>query len=399
MDYPVVFIPGLFGSLGDDVIKGTGKFSFGFAEKVYRPFIKILNSMGYVEGVNLFISHYDWKRPVLESIGSYLYPDIEKAKQKSGSERVILIGHSLGGLLGRGYLKYFIPSNVDKLIMIATPNLGAANAYYFWSGGRLPYTRIEDNILYSGLKFGFILYAHIFHNLNYLEAWRRVFPIGRDLLPSYGYGNYLFWKENGIRREVAIDKMSIRNSFLNELGNETEDRDKLFMVSGKDVFTNKEFEIKPQDRGGKRWLDGKPIRAYRTNYGDGTVTTDSALGGLDGNSIVIEGNHIDILYKSKDYLSAILNKSIVEDVDLEKIERIELIFTRNCQGINIKTFKDNEIGDAHMDIVDSRVQAIDLGGRDFWIMVAGDKDLEINVEVESDNKNEAIIYRRAIELE
>lgn len=31
MDYPIVFIPGLFGSLGDDIIKGTGIFSFGFA--------------------------------------------------------------------------------------------------------------------------------------------------------------------------------------------------------------------------------------------------------------------------------------------------------------------------------------------------------------------------------
>lgn len=53
MDYPIVFIPGLFGSLGDDVIKGTGKFSFGLAEYAYRPFIKILNSMGYDEDKNL----------------------------------------------------------------------------------------------------------------------------------------------------------------------------------------------------------------------------------------------------------------------------------------------------------------------------------------------------------
>lgn len=399
MDYPIVFIPGLFGSLGDDVIKGTGKFSFGFAEKVYRPFIEILNSMGYIEGKNLFISYYDWKRPVLDSVDRYLSPDIERIKQKSRSEKVILIGHSLGGLLGRGYLKYFVPSNVDKLIMIGTPNLGAVNAYYFWSGGKLPYSRVEDNILYSGVKFGFMLYAYLFHNLKYAEAWRRVFPIGKDLLPSYGYGNYLFWKENGIKREVPIENMSIRNNFLNELGNEVEDWDKLFIVSGKDVSTNKEFEIELQDRDSKRWVDGKPIRAYRTNYGDGTVITESALGGLEGNSIVLEGNHIDILYKSKDYLSAILEKPIVENARQEKIERINLIFARNCQGINIKTSKDNKISGVCMDIVDSRVQAVGLGSKNFWIMVSGDRDLEVNVELESDNRNEAIIYRKAIGLE
>lgn len=94
MDYPIVFLPGLFGSLGDDVIKGTGEFSFGFAEKIYRPFIEILNSMGYKENHNLFISYYDWKKPVLEVVDKYLFPDIEKIKKQTGYDKVTLIGHS-----------------------------------------------------------------------------------------------------------------------------------------------------------------------------------------------------------------------------------------------------------------------------------------------------------------
>lgn len=138
MDYPLVFIPGLFGSLGDDVIKGTGKFSFGLAEKIYRPFIKILNSMGYKEGENLFISYYDWKTSVLNSVEKYLFQDIEKIKRQTGFEKVVIISHSLGGLLGRSYMTYFSPTSVDKLIMIGSPNLGAVDAYYFWSGGKLP---------------------------------------------------------------------------------------------------------------------------------------------------------------------------------------------------------------------------------------------------------------------
>lgn len=82
MDYPIVFIPGMFGSLGDDVIKGAGDFSFGLAEKIYRPFIEILSSMGYIEGKDLFISYYDWKNEVLESVDKYLFPDIRKSKGK-----------------------------------------------------------------------------------------------------------------------------------------------------------------------------------------------------------------------------------------------------------------------------------------------------------------------------
>lgn len=67
--------------------------------------------------------------------------------------KVIIIGHSLGGLLARAYLTYFNPSNVDKLIMIGTPNFGAVNAYYFWSGGKVPYSKIEDNVLYKSKDY------------------------------------------------------------------------------------------------------------------------------------------------------------------------------------------------------------------------------------------------------
>ena len=138
MNYPIVFIPGLFGSMGDDIISGTGDFSFGFAEDIYRPFIEILNKMGYVEGRDLFISYYDWRKGIMESVNKYLLPDIDKIKRKTGSTQVTIIGHSLGGLLGRAYISYFNPSSIDKLIMIGTPNLGAINSYYFWSGGKLP---------------------------------------------------------------------------------------------------------------------------------------------------------------------------------------------------------------------------------------------------------------------
>lgn len=199
MDYPIVFVPGLFGSLGNDVIKGTGDFSFGFAERVYTPFIEILNSMGYEEGVDLFISHYDWKKSVLDSVEKYLFSDVEKAKKKTGKDKVIIIGHSLGGLLGRAYMSYFNPYSVEKLIMIGTPNLGAINAYYFWSGGEVPYSKVEDNLLYNGLKLGFILYYDLFKDANHIEALRGMFPVAKDLLPSYGYGDYLFGKIIGLK--------------------------------------------------------------------------------------------------------------------------------------------------------------------------------------------------------
>lgn len=397
MDYPIVFIPGLFGSLGNDVINGTGDFSFGFAEYVYRPFIEILNSMGYTEGRDLFISYYDWKRPVLEAVNKYLFPDIENVKRKTGANKVILIGHSLGGLLGRAYMNYFNPSCIEKLIMIGTPNLGAINAYYFWSGGKLPYSKIEDNILYSGLKAGFILYYRLFHNINYIDVLQGMFPVVKDLLPSYGYGNYLFWKEDGVKKEMPIEDMSINNSFLNVLEKRYMNEENLFTIGGKGSYTNKEFMVDIKDKGKDKWVDGKPINAYKTYDGDGTVTTLSALGYLGVNNIVLKGNHTDILYRSKDYLSSILERPLVKEVKEKKVEKVYVILAQNCKRINIKTSKDNEISSKYINIMDNRVQAISLAPNNFWVMVTGDKNLEIELNIEKTREVEPRIYMSIIE--
>ncbi|WP_132995233.1 esterase/lipase family protein [Sporanaerobacter acetigenes] len=396
MDYPIVFIPGLFGSLGDDVIKGTGEFSFGFAEKAYRPFIEILNAMGYREGSNLFISYYDWKKPVLEAVDKYLFLDIEKIKEKTKKDKVILIGHSLGGLLGRAYMNYFNPFSVDKLIMIGTPNLGTVNAYYFWSGGKLPYSKIENNVFYNALKIGFMLYYYLFKSINHIQALRKMFPVVRDLLPSYGYGNYLFYEKNGMRKDIPIKNMSVNNVFLNRLEEENIKKDKLFIVSGGGVYTNKEFLIDENNKDKAKWEDGKPIRVYKTNCGDGTVTTFSTLGNLGGESVVLEGNHTDILYESKDFLSAILEKSLVKVVGKEKVEKVYIIFMKNCDRLSIKTSETSEISSQSMNIADDRIQAINLANNIFWIMIIGDRNLEIELDYDKHKGTEVLCFPLAM---
>ena len=399
MSYPIVFIPGLFGSMGNDVIPGTGDFSFGFAESIYRPFINILNSMGYEEEKDLFISYYDWKQSVSYSSKKYLYNTVERAKKISGKNKVILIAHSLGGLISRYYIENINSLSVDKLIMIGTPNLGAANAYYFWSGGNLPYTRIEENLLYNGLKVSFYLYYYLFNKMHYLEGLREIFPVAKDLLPCIHYGDYLFYKENGIDKKIPIESMSIENSFLNNMKDRNLNKNNLFIISGKGVNTNKEFLVdrNMSKTNNVKWTDGKPKLINKTNYGDGTVTTPSTFGNLNGNNISIKGNHINILYKSKDHISKILGKPIVKEVKAEEVDKIYIIFSSNCNKINIMTSNSNQITTSSNNINDDRIKVINISSNKQLTMIRGDKDFKMDLEVEGSKKLKSQIYMAQID--
>lgn len=62
-----------------------------------------------------------------ENIDTYairLKDTIDLVKQKTGKEKVIIISHSMGGLVSRRYLQIFGENDVEKFIMIATPNNG-----------------------------------------------------------------------------------------------------------------------------------------------------------------------------------------------------------------------------------------------------------------------------------
>lgn len=62
-----------------------------------------------------------------ESIETYsirLQESIQALKQRTGSEKVIIVAHSMGGLVSRRYLQIFGDSDVATFVMIGTPNQG-----------------------------------------------------------------------------------------------------------------------------------------------------------------------------------------------------------------------------------------------------------------------------------
>lgn len=154
---PIIFIPGIYGSMGNDIIPRTGEFSFGMAKSIYMPIINNLEDLGYRLEKDLFIVYYDWRKKNLYSAKKYLIPMIRKVKEITGAKKINIICHSMGGIVARAYIQSELyVYDIDKLIMFGTPNSGSVNAYYFWGGGQIPYPELRESLLYRIVRESFL---------------------------------------------------------------------------------------------------------------------------------------------------------------------------------------------------------------------------------------------------
>ena len=125
----------------------------------------------YSEGDDLFVFPYDWRFDVGSTAEEKLSVFIEDILQKTGSEKVDIIAHSMGGLVTKSYIKTFSGNKIGKFIDIATPHLGAPSAFKILSFG--------DDIFN---KFGIGIY-----NVNEVKKISQNFPSIYELLPSEKY--------------------------------------------------------------------------------------------------------------------------------------------------------------------------------------------------------------------
>ena len=184
---PVIFIPGIMGTVlkdrdtgrtawgkfGGELIIGTlalpidavtvwtnrdnlistqliERFTWvpGLVEKeVYEGIRRGLgNAGGYVEGRDIFILTYDWRRDLVEA-SKQLGELIDEVKRRNGQPdlKFDLVCHSAGGLIARYYAKYgtedvlggqTVPEpnyagskNINMIIMLGTPNRGSLESF------------------------------------------------------------------------------------------------------------------------------------------------------------------------------------------------------------------------------------------------------------------------------
>ena len=138
---------------------------------------------GYEKGVTLFPFPYEW-RFSNRTTATLLDTKIDDIKAICTCDKVDIVAHSMGGLVARSYIQSDdYDQDVDQLIFLGTPHLGAPKAYLMWEGGQNDVDRADQRIRM------FLRIEAIKHGFTDLFDYIRAIPIPsvQELLPVYGY--------------------------------------------------------------------------------------------------------------------------------------------------------------------------------------------------------------------
>ncbi len=280
---PIILVHGMAGAINWDVMIGNVfTDNWSFIGSSWDNLIKSLEDKGLEKDKDYFIAFYDWRKSNKDSAKNYLKPVIDKAKQISGSEKVDIIAHSMGGLVARAYVEGDnYGYDVDNLIMMGTPNLGSSDAYTLWEGGYIPrnWNRQERAALSAYLHY--LDFTH--KTFSNYQSVHQLIPSVQETLPMYDY-----LADKDTNETKSYSEMIEQNSFLAEL-NQPEKIDLLyqrckpFFIAGKDQLTvnNIPYVIRNDDEN-PLWVDGKPdpLTPVRNDEkGDEVVLSESSLFG------------------------------------------------------------------------------------------------------------------------
>lgn len=284
----VIFIPGLGASTNIEDIahcKSTPNAAWTlniFGKIAYIPFIQTLENNGY----EVSVFNYDWRKNINENIDnlSHLVNDFADS-----GEKVSLVGHSMGGLIGRSYLNQtFGEGKISTFITVGTPHKGATTTYPFWAGA-------ENKFLSKMLKISSSLLIHSCketYNISELNAIHTYFPSVQNMLPTF---DYLRDKKSNTIKPVL--SMNHKNNYFPDSFSFPYFSIRVGTLSGYGENTVLELETKnPTNREITRgeWLDGKTLKSKFTKSGDGTVLNLSSTLD-DAENITIQGNHTEII--------------------------------------------------------------------------------------------------------
>lgn len=382
---PIIIIPGMMGSIGGEMLPGLGEWRFGIARWIYEPLLHGLEELGYRQDDNLFVCFYDWRRKTSDTAKDYLEPLIEKVRAKHPNKKISLICHSMGGLVARNYIQNGICKGViDRLIMIGTPNKGAADAYYFWSTGSLPEKNRNSlyNMAYKGFIWVLCKLLRLPLGTENLSKLHDCFKGMEDLLPSKEYGYVLCYKDADKELHMLPRVYTkYENELLDKLNKERaqlkQNADVVYNIAGIGTETIHLLELdkyKLLQEGEEEILGGVAARE-----GDGTVIASSAA--LEGFQLIqLQGTHHSIV---KDSLQFIYELYGIEKGETKKPYETTLHIIFSSKLEIFITYMDNTILSYSKGRIQAKHEYIfeNFNQEFFWIALkdvpAGDYHLEL----------------------
>lgn len=276
-----IFIPGLGASFS---FKGMFLGDQNADDWGLTPGVNSYNNLftAFEGDTNFYTFYYDWRKSILEN-AQKLNAFIES--KISPGEKVNLIGHSLGGLVGRACIEKQNGCHADKLITAGSPFLGVLDVYPAAAAGEIWKKGPE--------KLAFELLTHYLQRPGETpkETLAREAPVIKELLPKFDYliqnGSFLPWSSQEIKSNLVFaENASITGKIQTLVGN--------------NQLTLKSFTVSPPnwlDNLLGYWPDGKAQSPGNfAPEGDGTVLTQSAKINLSNQDHEFTLNHGELVY-------------------------------------------------------------------------------------------------------
>ncbi len=280
---PVIFIPGFTGSFNLPVLldwRGPTLNGWNFPPFVDygKTLLQTFTQAGYRRNRDLFVAFYDWRKPVEESARNYLVPWIDRAKKAAGADKVILIGHSMGGLVARSYIQSSAYRNdVDRLITLGTPHRGSAEAYTAWAGAE-PHADETLRTIFA-VYLWYLRHAHPLQTeLDPVKTIHTQVLGVRDLLPIDDY--LLAGNPPQLKPVTSMVSRNLWGEMVNQPASVATltKRVPVTTITGVGFNTLSTILVGPPPTDHPlRYADGVPLTRQYDSQGDGTVLQRMAI--------------------------------------------------------------------------------------------------------------------------
>ena len=320
--YPVIIVPGILGSA-----ENNGEWVLDPYLHTYDNLVETLLVNGYEEGQTLFKFPYNWRSSNMQT-ALLLRDKINVVQSVCHCQKVDLVAHSMGGLVSRQYIQNSnYEGDIDHMIFLGTPHLGAPKDYLMWEGGDLgtdsspPSMILKLVLTLEAVENG---YANLFQYIQNqpIESVRELLPVYSYLFDEYDqikiYPNQ--YPTNPFLQNLRLNLDELFSSGV-QVTNIAGDNGLLNTITSVDV---KSSSILPF------WPDGmpsgllEPLNGLGLNYGDGdgTVPYVSAASLFPG-TITVNGAH-NILPTSEagEVYKILTGKDIVASVNKPLINRL-----------------------------------------------------------------------------